>query len=373
MKKHLKETIGGFIPISMADAEPPYPAQVSEDANRTFEQLAEPFRREIGLHCYRMLGSLHEAEDLVQETYLRAWRSFSSFDASVAGGSFRAWLYRIATNACLNALEGRKHAQRFLPDQLGPPAEGITMSGPATDVAWLEPYPDSMLGTNLDWIADAAPSPEARYTAREAVQLAFVAAIQQLPPRQRAAIMLCDVLGWSAAEAAALLDGSTASINSALQRGRATLAKGSVESQPPTASRTDAAQQKLLGRYLEAWEGHDVDGFVALLREDATAVMPPWLQWFAGRAAIRSFFAMAWKTCGGLRLIPTAANGQPAFAVYERNAADGRWNANAIHVLTLEGDAISALTLFLEPSLFDAFGLPRTLQDAEGSSALPRS
>jgi RNA polymerase sigma-70 factor (ECF subfamily) len=369
MKKHLKKTIGGFIPIFMTGAEPSHPKQASEDANHTFEQLAEPFRREIRLHCYRMLGSLHEAEDLVQETYLRAWRSLSSFDASVEGASLRAWLYRIATNACLNVLDGRKHAQRFLPDQLGPAAEGTAMSGPATDVAWLEPYPDSMLGSNLDWIADAAPSPEARYSAREAVQLAFVAAIQQLPPRQRAAIMLCDVLGWSAAETAALLDGSTASINSALQRGRATLAKRLPAGRPPAASRPDAAQQELLSRYLEAWEGHDVDGFVALLRDDATAAMPPWLQWFDGRAAIRSFFAMAWKTCGGLRLIPTATNGQPAFAVYERSAADGRWNANAIHVLTLEGGAISTLTLFLEPSLFDAFGLPRTLQDAEGRNA----
>ncbi len=323
--------------------------------NQAFELLAEPYRREIKLHCYRMLGSNSEAEDLVQETYLRAWRSFSSF----GGGAFRAWLYRIATNACLNALESRKHVQRFLPDQLKPASAPILDSGPATDIPWLEPYPDS----NLEGIADDAPNPEARYTSRESVQLAFVAAIQQLPPRQRAALMLCDVLGWAAAEAATLLGGSTASINSALQRARETLSKRYPDGRSQAASQPDAAQQDLLGRYLKAWEGHDLDGFVALLKEDATAIMPPWLQWFAGRETIRSFFAVAWKTCHGLRLVPTAANGQPAFAVYELSEADGRWHAHSIHVLTFERNTISTLTLFLDPSLFQAFLLPLTLPD----------
>ena len=163
-----------------------------------------------------MLGSLHEADDLVQEAYLRAWRSFASFEA---GTSFRAWLYRIATNACLNALATRKHMQRLLPDQMGPATMQMPDAAPATDVAWLEPYPDS----NLEGVADDAPNPETRYTSREAVQLAFVAAIQQLPPRPRASILLCDVLGWAVAEATTLLGGSTASINSALQRARETL------------------------------------------------------------------------------------------------------------------------------------------------------
>jgi RNA polymerase sigma-70 factor (ECF subfamily) len=326
-----------------------------ERSRKAFEQLAEPLRREVKLHCYRMLGSLHEAEDLVQETYLRAWRSFDSFES----GSFRAWLYRIATNASLNALESRKRAERMLPDQLGPASSATAPGAPATDVPWLEPYPD----VNLEGIANEAPTPEARYSSREAVQLAFVAGIQQLPPRQRAALMLCDVLGWAAAEAAALLGGSTASINSALQRARETLSKRYPEGRPPEAPRPDAAQEKLLGRYLQAWEGHDLDGFVALLKEDATAIMPPWLEWFAGREAIRSFFEAAWKTCGGLRLVPTAANGQPAFAVYEQSAADGRWAAHSIHVLTLDRDAISTMTLFVEPRLFEAFGLPRTLPE----------
>jgi RNA polymerase sigma-70 factor, ECF subfamily len=340
--------------IVMTAADPSRGSKAPERARAAFERLAEPLRRELKVHCYRMLGSVHEAEDLVQETYLRAWRSYEGFDAS---GSFRAWLYRIATNACLNALESRESAQRLLPDQLASAARQMPAGGPATDVAWLEPYPDS----DLTGIADAAPNPEARYSSREAAQLAFVAAVQQLPPRQRAALLLCDVLGWSAAEAAALLGSSTASINSALQRSRETLARRYPEGRAPAALRPDPAQQELIGRYLRAWEGHDLDGFVALLKEDATAVMPPWLEWYAGRAAIRSFFALAWKTCGGLRLVPTAANGQPAFAVYEYSDADAQWHGHSIQVLTLDGDGISTVTLFIEPGLFRVFGLPLAL------------
>jgi RNA polymerase sigma-70 factor, ECF subfamily len=357
----------------MATVQPSRPVQAPEnvnqgDANQSFEQLAEPFRRELKLHCYRMLGSMHEAEDLVQETYLRAWRSFSSFEANSSDGqgSIRAWLYRIATNACLNAIESRKHLHRLLPDQLGPATTQVPDGAPATEVAWLEPYPDS----NVDWIADDAPNPEARYTSREAVQLAFVATIQQLPPRQRAALLLCDVLGWGAAEASTLLGGSTASINSALQRGRETLAKRHSDGRQPLVSRPDSAQQKLLGRYLQAWEGHDLDGFVALLKEDATYTMPPWLQWYVGRDAIRNFFAWAWTTCNGLRLVPTAANGQPAFAVYARDGVDAPLTAHSIHVLTLEDEMISTMTLFVPPtgpSLFKAFGLPPSLPDAASS------
>jgi RNA polymerase sigma-70 factor, ECF subfamily len=327
--------------------------QASERSKEAFDRVSEPLRRQIKLHCYRMLGSLHEAEDLVQETYLRAWRSFDSFE----GGSFLAWLYRIATNACLNALLSRKSKERLLPNQLGPASQTMPPEAAPTDVAWLEPYPD----LNLEGMLNEAPSPEARFSSREAVQLAFVAGIQQLPPRQRATLMLCDVLGWAAAEAATLLGSSTASINSALQRARETLSKRYPDGRPREAPRPNAVQQELLGRYLRAWEGHDLDGFVALLKEDATAIMPPWLQWYAGRGVIRAFFEAAWKTCGGLRLVPTAANGQPAFAVYERSAVDGPWTAHSIQVLTLDGDAISAMTLFVESRLFDAFGLPRIL------------
>jgi RNA polymerase sigma-70 factor, ECF subfamily len=343
-------------------AEPSHRAREPEPASRTFERLAEPFRRELKLHCYRMLGSAQEAEDLVQETYLRAWRGFGAFQ----GGSFRAWLYRIATNACLDALASRKRAQRVLPDHEASPALVVRMpeGAPPTDVVWLEPYPDS----DLEGIADDAPNPEARYASREAVQLAFVAAIQQLPPRQRAALLMCDVLGWAAAETAPLIGGSTASINSALQRARITLAKRYPDGRPQATSQPDPAQQKLLDRYLHAWEGHDLDGFVALLREDAIFTMPPWRQWYAGREAIRSFVATAWEAVGGLRLLPTAANRQPAFALYARAGADAPWSAHAIQVLALDGDKICTLTTFappLGPRLFNAFGLPLTFPDVK--------
>jgi RNA polymerase sigma-70 factor, ECF subfamily len=330
-----------------------------------FERLASPLRREIKLHCYRMLGSLDDAEDAVQETYLRAWRSFDTFE----GGSLRAWLYRIATNACLNAIESRNRARRLLPDQYGPAAAVVRMPEmPAPEVAWLEPFP----GSDLEGIADDAPTPEARYGSQESVQLAFVATIQQLPPRQRAVLLLCDVLGWASAEVATLLGGTTASVNSALQRARETLAKRYPDGRPSSAPRPDSEKQALLGRYLKAWEGHDLDSFVALLKEDATFTMPPWLQWYVGREAIRAFFGLAWQACGGLRLVPTSANGQPAFAVYEHSAAEKLWNAHSIHVLTLSDGILCALTAFVPPTgpdLFPAFGLSPTLPEADGASA----
>ena len=348
--------------IPMTKAEPPPQGRASDRADRAFERVAEPFRRELKLHCYRMVGSVNEAEDLVQETYLRAWRSFDSFDGR---GSFRAWLYRIATNVCLDALASRRKARRVLPDQEGPAQVAVRMpeGPPPTEVAWLEPYPD----WKFDQILDEAPNPEARYSSREAVRLAFVAAIQKLSPRQRAALLLRDVLGWSAAEASSLVGGSSASVNSALQRARETLAKCYPNGRPAAAPQPHPAQQKLLGRYLRAWEDHDLDGFVALLKEDATLTMPPWRQWYAGRYAIREFFALAWNTVGGLRLAPTAANGQPAFAVYARASADSQWAAHALQVIELDHYSISTLTLFvgpLGPRLFPAFGLPLTLLDA---------
>jgi RNA polymerase sigma-70 factor (ECF subfamily) len=342
----------------MTAAEPSDERKSSDRSNQAFERLAEPLRREIKLHCYRMLGSLHDAEDLVQETFLRAWRSFESFD----GGNVRAWLYKIATNACLNAIESRKLAARMLPDQQFPATTLMPNGTPATDVAWLEPYPDS----HLEGIADDAPTPEARYTVRQAVKLAFVATIQALPPRQRAVLLLCDVLGWAANEAASLLGGSTASINSALQRARETLAKRYPEGRPLVAPRPDPAQQKLLGRYMTAWEGLDLEKFVALLKEDATYTMPPLPQWYLGREAIRTFFAFAFRTYDGFRLLSTAANGEPAFAAYSRTEANAPWTAHSIHVLTLEHEAISRLTLFYKPDgprLFDVFGLPQLLAD----------
>ena len=334
-------------------------------SKRGFERLAEPFRRQLKLHCYRMLGSLYEAEDAVQETYLRAWRGFGSFDGR---GPFRAWLYRIATNACLDALKARKNAQRFLPDQRAPATLEMPDGTPATDVPWLEPYPDS----HLDGVADDTANPEALYDSREATQLAFIAIIQQLPPRQRAVLLLCDVLGWSAAETATLLGGSAASINSALQRSRETLAKRYPNGRPLAAPVPDRAQQELLVRYLKAWERLDLDSFTSLLKEDATYTMPPLPQWYAGRKAIRTFFGWAWKLYAGFRLVPAGANRQPAFAAYSRTVANAPWSAHSIQVLSLEEDRIATLTLFAKPEgprLFHQFGLPLILPDAAAAGS----
>ena len=242
-------SLEGPIPMTVKTAEPIDREQAPERSSQAFERLAEPFRRELRLHCYRMLGSLHEAEDAVQEAYLRAWRSFSSFGGR---GSFRAWLYRIATNACLDVLASRKNAQRFLPDQRAPATTEMPDGTPATDVAWLEPYPNS----DVERIASDELDPEARYTSHEAVQLAFVAVIQQLPPRQRAALLLCDVLGWSAAEAATFLGGTTASVNSALQRSRETLAKRYPNGRPRPPSRRTGRNKTCLAaicRHGKGW------------------------------------------------------------------------------------------------------------------------
>ncbi|MEP6565804.1 MAG: RNA polymerase subunit sigma-70, partial [Mesorhizobium sp.] len=205
----------------------------------TFERLTVAHRRELKLHCYRMMGSLHEADDLVQDTLLKAWRSRAQFDGR---GSLRGWLYTIATNSCLNALKARSTANRILEQPGRPPADGRATGGPAAELPWLEPYPDK----ELPGLVDGAPGPEARYETREAVQLAFVAAIQFLPPRQRAALLLCDVLGWSAFETAQLLGGSTASINSALQRARATLAARYTQGRPTDKSQPNAQEGLLL-------------------------------------------------------------------------------------------------------------------------------
>src|SRR5438309_11654430 len=226
----------------------------------SFESLAERHRREIQVHCYRMLGSIHDAEDVVQETLLRAWRGLDAFERRT---SFRGWLYRIATNACLTALSRRAHG-RVLPEDEAPPSAFAPLGTPASDVAWLEPYPDSA----LDGIPDDEPGPEARYEMREAVQLAFVAALQELPPRQRAALLLRDVFGLSAAETSATLDASVASTNSALQRARATL-KRRLPDRRETLPMSDERQRSLLVRYVKSWEARDIDGFVALLKEDA--------------------------------------------------------------------------------------------------------
>jgi RNA polymerase sigma-70 factor, ECF subfamily len=316
-----------------------------------FERLAEPYRRELQLHCYRMLGGFHDAEDLVQDTLLRAWRGLGGFQPE-GRGSFRGWLYRIATNACLTALARR--GRRALPDMLGSPSTRMPEGEPATEMPWLEPYPDAA----LEGVPDSAPGPDARYEMREAVQLAFIAAIQHIPPRQRAVLLLRDVLGWSAAETGQLLDASVASVNSALQRAHATLEKRSPAGPPASRALRDDRQRALLERYVRTWENTDLDGFVALLREDAVFSMPPRREWYRGREAIRVFFGWAWKWYRGFRLVPTAANGQPAFALYSRSQRTFEWRPHSIHVLTLQDDAIAALTMFQAPEVFAAFGLP---------------
>ena len=325
------------------------------DSREEFEHLAERYRGEILLHCYRMLGSLHDAEDAVQETLLRAWRGLDGFEGRA---SPRSWLYRIATNACLTALT-RARTRRVLPETQGPHVGFAPLGERDNEIAWLEPYPDAA----LESIRDPAPGPEARYEMGEAIGLAFIAAIQELPPRQRAILLYRDVLGWSAQETADVLESTVASINSALQRARATLSRrfqgGEIGTPPPP----DDRQRVLLGRYVRAWESSDIDAFVALLREDAVWTMPPWREWFVGRPTIRAFVNWAWRPEHGRRqhLAPTSANGLPAFGYYRSERGALEWRAFAIQVLTLREDTIASVTNFVDSGLFPAFGLPLRL------------
>jgi RNA polymerase sigma-70 factor (ECF subfamily) len=320
-----------------------------------FQRLSAPHRGELQLHCYRMLGSFHDAEDLVQETFLRAWRGIGRFEGRV---SFRAWLYRIATNACLNAIASRRSSRRLLPEDYRPPSHQMPGSEPASEIAWLEPYPDSA----VESIADTALGPEARYEMREAVQLAFIAAIQHLPPRQRAVLLLRDVMGWSADECARLLEATVASVNSALQRARATLEKRLPGAHAGLELPASDAQRALLARYVRTWETADVDGFVALLREDAVFSMPPWPQWYVGRDAIAGLFAWVFRPGGHgpFHLVAVGANRQPSFAFYSRFHGQ-EWRPHSIQLLTLRDDSIAAMTSFVTPGSFTAFGLPAAL------------
>jgi len=316
------------------------------------QQLIEPHRAELRAHGYRMLGSFHDAEDVVQETFLRAWRGLAGFDGRAP---IRYWLYRIATNACLNVLAARASASRVLPDTVGPHTEQMPEREPGTDVAWLEPYPDS----RLEGIPDGAPAPDARYELRESVHLAFIAAIQLLPPRQRAALLLRDVLGWSASESARLLDSSVAAINSAVQRARATLDEQLPTGPPRLAAPPSSGDRLLLERYVRAWESTDVAGFTALLKEDAVMSMPPWRQWYRGRQAIATFFAYACRPGGSgpFQLRPVGANKQPAFAFYRRSHSS-QWQFHSIQLMDLQGGEIANMTSFVTPALAAVFSLP---------------
>ena len=321
-----------------------------EDA---FRELTDPYRRELQLHCYRILGSLQDAEDLLQETLVAAWRGLEGFEGR---SSVRAWLYRIATNRCLNMLRdrGRRPQESPLMAELPEPTR-------RTDPIWLEPYPDVL----LDGVADNSPGPQARYEMREAVGLAFVAALQHLPPRQRAVLVLRDVLGFHGAEVADMLKSSEASVKGALQRARATLdsrrAAGGREHAPLPSS---ARERELVGRFVEAVERGDTDGVVALLTADAWLTMPPQPYEYQGPMAIGEFLHDRARVRGApLRLVATRANGQPAFGCYLPDPQAAIAHAYGLLVLTLMGDRISAITWFFDRGLLPNFGLHRTLQE----------
>jgi RNA polymerase sigma-70 factor (ECF subfamily) len=334
-----------------------------------FGALVQRHRRELRVHCYRMLGSFDEAEDLVQETFLRAWRGIGGF---AGRASVRAWLYRIATNACLDALDGR--ARRVLPQDLGPPSDASTGLAPRTDLPWLQPFPDRLL-------EPAAPDdtePDAAAVARETIELAFLAAIQHLPPRQRAALLLRDVLGWAPGQIAAVLDSSTAAVNSALQRARATLREHLparradwAPTMPPTAQ-----ERAVLQRYMAAMESADPAAVAAVLAEDVRTAMPPWPMWFRGRDVVVAALAASWDPAGPgyvgrFRMIGTRANGGPAVATYVRGRGEPHHRPFAISVLRIEHGLVAEATAFHDPGLFPAFGLPSRLGTDDGSAPAP--
>jgi RNA polymerase sigma-70 factor (ECF subfamily) len=321
-----------------------------------FTSLVEPLRGELTAHCYRMLGSVHDAEDLVQETYLRAWRSFHGFENR---SSLRTWMYRIATNVCLTALESRQ--RRPLPTGLGQPAADPRQtleSRPETP--WLEPLPDTVV-----WGAGSADSdPAATVLSRESVRLAFVAALQHLTPPQRAVVILRDVLAWQASEVADLLGLSVAAVNSSLQRARAQLAKLDPDAAVPPVD--EGRVQQLLDDYVAAFEHYDIPRIVELLTADAVWEMPPFTGWYLGAEAIGELIRTHCPASGpgDQVMVPVAANGQPALALYMR-AADGRHHAFQIQLPTVSADGISAVTVFFDLTLFPRFGLPDVLPAPE--------
>ncbi|MGH3082351.1 MAG: RNA polymerase subunit sigma-70 [Gaiellaceae bacterium] len=312
-----------------------------------FAALVEPHRRELQVHCYRMLGSLEDSEDVVQETFLRAWRNRESFQGR---SSFRAWLYRIATNACLDTLDRR-------------PPVAVHRKAPATaEVPWLQPYPDEL----LDGVASPDDEPDSEVVARETIELAFIAAIQLLPPKQRAVLISRDVLGWSAAESAELLQLSVAAVNSALQRARATLKQHLPRHRLEWARDSDPSksERRLLQRYMEAADRGDVGAMINVLRQDALCAMPPNPQWWSGAEEIVASWVEGGfgdPSSGELRCVLTRANRQPAVAVYRRRPGESAFRPLMLDVLRVEEDGVAEIVAFpLEP-LVDALGLPQTL------------
>ena len=322
--------------------------------DRAFGELTDPFVNELRLHCYRMLGSLPDAEDVLQETLVAAWRGLPGFEER---SSVRTWLYRIATNRCLNALRVTARQPRPVPS--GPPwAAEPTRRG---EPLFLSPYPDAML-SDLPDLADLAVGPEALYEAKETIALAFVAAAQRLPPRQRAVLVLRDALGFRSAEVAEMLSVSEASVNSALQRARGTMA-ASLPGRDRASLPRSAREREVASRFAEAFASGDVDGVVSLLTDDAWFTMPPVTLEYQGPAAIAAFLrsTAAWRGSRRYRLIPTRANGQPAFALYVADGDGLVFRAHGVMVLTLEGELISAITRFIDNSVMGSFGLPLTL------------
>jgi RNA polymerase sigma-70 factor (TIGR02960 family) len=322
--------------------------------DRAFGELTDPFLGELRLHCYRFLGSVQDAEDVLQETLLAAWRGLSGFEER---SSLRTWLYRIATNRCLNVL--RASARRPRPAIAEPPwAAKPTRRG---EPLWLTPFPDAM----LDDLPDLGLGPEARYEAHEAVALAFVTAVQKLPPRQRAALVLRDVLGFRSGEVADMLDVSEASVNSALQRARATMERslpGRDRERAPLPR--SAREREVASRFAAAFAGGDVDGVVSLLTDDAWFTMPPATLEYQGPVAIGAFLrsTAAWRGPLRYRLVATRANGQPAYGFYIEEPSGLVFGAHGMIVLTLEGDRISAITRFVDSGTMRAFGMPETLE-----------
>ncbi|MBV9854537.1 MAG: RNA polymerase subunit sigma-70 [Streptosporangiaceae bacterium] len=321
-----------------------------------FRRLIEPYQRELQVHCYRMLGSVADAEDVLQETLLAAWQGLAGFEGRA---SVRTWLYRIATNRCLNALRSARRRPQADWDpggvQLPPPSR-------LGEVTWLEPYPDALLADR----ADTAPGPEACYEATEAISLAFITALQLLPPRQRAVLVLRDVLGFHASEAAQMLDSTEESVTSALKRARAAVqqraaAEPGADPPPPPGS---ASEQELVAKLTRAYAAGDLDGIIALLTEDVRVAMPPLPLEYIGRELVARFLAAIGFALGRTyRLVPTRANGQLAFGVYLRDPGSGVAHARGLQVLTLAGGRISGITRFSNDVL-DRFGLPRTVADA---------
>jgi RNA polymerase sigma-70 factor, ECF subfamily len=323
-----------------------------------FARLADSYRGELHAHCYRMLGSTADAEDALQETLLRAWRALPRFEGR---SSVRSWLYKIATNACLRAIERRP--RRVLPVDYGPAADPHDgLAEPVTEAVWLEPYPDEPLG------ADSGPaSPEARYEQHEGVELAFIAALQHLPARQRAVLILRDVLGFSARETATVLETTPVSVDSALQRAHKTVDQRLPEQsqQATLRSLSDGTLRQVVQRYVNAWERNDIDAVVAMLAEDARLAMPPLPTWYRGREQVAIFLGST-LLAGTIRwrLVPARANGQLAFGLYAWDDQTQTFMPRAVDVLTLRGTQIQQITAFLTPDAFRGFDLPTHLTGA---------